>query len=99
MSNPIKDIRSLLRITNAEVDRAEELSNAHETQVTYLSEKMEKMFHNLREFNMLHGRDLHPEVLDAFNASWRSHEASFDVWKAHNKNIPFLQYNNLTDDI
>jgi hypothetical protein len=99
MSNPIKDIRSLLRITNAEVDRAESLSNAHEAQVAYLSDKMEKVFHNLREFNMLHGRDLHPDVLDAFNAAWRSHEASFDVWKSYNKEIPLTQYNNLTDDI
>lgn len=99
MSNPIKDIRSLLRITNAQVDRAEVLSNEQETQINYLSDKMEKVFHSLREFNMLHGRDLHPDVLDAFNAAWRSQEASFDVWKSYSKEIPLTQYNNQTDDI
>jgi hypothetical protein len=48
---------------------------------------------------MHHGRDLHPDVLDAFNAAWRSQEASFDVWKSYSKEIPLTQYNNQTDDI
>lgn len=99
MSDPIKDIRSLLRITNAEVDRAEAMSQAHQQQVIYLSDKLAKVFHALREFNAQHGRDLHPDVQDAFNAAWRSQEASFDVWKSYSQETPLIQYINTNLDI
>ena len=99
MSEPIKDIRSLLHITNAEVDRAETQFNISHAQIVYLSDKLEKVFHNLRQFNSEHGRDFHPEVLDAFNAAWRSQEASFDVWKSYNKDNTSIQHSQLNEEI
>lgn len=82
------DIQSLLRLTSMEVDRLDDKLRITEDQVTYLSDKLSKVFHQLRQFNDIHGRDLHPDVLDCFNAAWRNHEASFDIWKSYQDSNP-----------
>lgn len=85
MSNPTKDIQSLTRIINQEAERAEHVIHNQQNQIVYLSDKLNRMFHALRQFNQNHGRDLDPDVLDAFNAAWRSYEATFDTWQSYQK--------------
>lgn len=81
-----RNIQSILRIAQEEASRLDgEISTSNE-QVIYLSDKLTKVFHSLRQFNETHGRDLSPEVLDAFNAAWRNYEASFDTWQSYQKN-------------
>jgi hypothetical protein len=46
---------------------------------------LNRLFHALRQFNQHHGRDLDPDVLDAFNATWRSYESTFDTWQSYQK--------------
>lgn len=86
MSEPIRDIKSLLRMATAQVEAAEGKHNNQHNQILYLSDKLNKVFHALRQFHSNHGRDLSPEVLDAFNAAWRNYEASFDTWQSYQKN-------------
>ena len=85
MSNPAHDIQSLTRLINQEAERVEHTINNQQNQIVYLSDKLNRLFHSLRQFNMHHGRDLDPDTLDAFNASWRSHEATFDTWQSYQK--------------
>lgn len=80
------NIRSILRIAQEEADRIDGELNIANEQVIYLADKLAKVFHSLRQFNDTHGRDLHPEVLDAFNLSWRNHESSFDIWQSYQSN-------------
>jgi hypothetical protein len=84
MSNPTNHLKAIMAFASDEVVRIEVEIEGKENQIEYLSDKLSKLFHELRRFNDEHGRDLHPEVLDAFNASWRNHESSFDVWNAGN---------------
>lgn len=86
MSEPIRDIKSLLRMATAQAEAAEGTHNNQHNQILYLSDKLNKVFHALRQFHSNHGRDLSPEVLDAFNAAWRNYEASFDTWQSYQKN-------------
>lgn len=84
----MNEIQSLLRLISNESERLDSKIITTQEQVHYLSDKLAKVFHELRQFNDTHGRDLHPEVLDAFNAAWRNHEASFDIWKSYNESNP-----------
>lgn len=86
MSEPIRDIKSLIRMASAQADLAEIHKNDQNNQILYLSDKLNKVFHSLRQFHSNHGRDLSPEVLDAFNAAWRNYESSFDTWQSYQKN-------------
>ena len=86
MSDPIGDIKSLLRMAEQRADSADRKRDEQMNQIIYLSDKLAKLFHDLRAFNNSHGRDLHPEVQDAFNAAWRNHEASFDIWQSYYNN-------------
>jgi hypothetical protein len=99
MSDPIQDIKSLIRILNSETDRAHSQMHNQHNQIVYLSDKFNRLFHALREFNTVHGRDLHPDVLDAFNAAWRSHEASFDTWQSYQKDLQEEPNSHLTTEI
>jgi hypothetical protein len=81
-----RNIQSILRLAQEEVNRLDGDLHTSNEQVIYLSDKLAKIFHSLRQFNETHGRDLSPDVLDAFNASWRNHEASFDTWQSYQKN-------------
>ncbi len=85
MSNPAHDIKSLTRLINQEAERVEHTISNQQNQIVYLSDKLNKLFHSLRQFHQHHGRDLDPDVLDSFNASWRSHEATFDTWQSYQK--------------
>jgi len=81
-----RNIQSILRIAQEEANRLDGEINISNEQVIYLADKLTKVFHSLRQFNETHGRDLSPEVLDAFNAAWRNYEASFDTWQSYQKN-------------
>ena len=94
MSDPIADIKSLLRMADQRADSADRKRDDQMNQIIYLSDKLAKVFHGLREFNSTHGRDLHPDVQDAFNASWRNHEASFDIWQSYQNNLSQPNNNN-----
>ncbi len=85
MSNPATDIKSLTRLINQEAERVEFTINNQQNQIVYLSDKLNRLFHSLRQFNQHHGRDLDPDVLDAFNATWRSYESTFDTWQSYQK--------------
>lgn len=87
MSNPAHDIQSLTRLINQEAERVEHTINNQQNQIVYLSDKLNRLFHALRQFNQHHGRDLDPDVLDAFNATWRSYEATFDTWQSYQKEL------------
>jgi hypothetical protein len=89
-----RHIQSALRIAQNEVEGDIQIAN---DQISYLSDKLSKMFHALRQFNDTHGRDLSPEVLDAFNAAWRNHEASFDTWQSYQKTDPKYNLENTFD--
>lgn len=91
------NIKTILKIADEEADRMDgELSIARE-QIVYLSDKLSKLFHSLRRFNETHGRDLDIEALDAFNAAWRNHEASFDTWQSYQKKDPNYNLDNTFD--
>jgi hypothetical protein len=81
-----RNIQSILRIAQEEANRLDGEINISNEQVVYLSDKLTKVFHSLRQFNETHGRDLSPDVLDAFNAAWRNYESSFDTWQSYQKN-------------
>lgn len=85
MSNPTNDIKSLTRLINQEAERVEATINIQQNQIVYLSDKLNRLFHSLRQFHQHHGRDLDPDVLDSFNSVWRSHEATFDTWQSYQK--------------
>ena len=85
MSNPTNDIKSLTRLINQEVERVEATIDIQQNQIVYLSDKLNRLFHSLRQFNLHHGRDLDPDTLDEFNSAWRSHEATFDTWQSYQK--------------
>lgn len=85
MSNPTNDIKSLTRLINQEAERVEATIDIQHNQIVYLSDKLNRLFHSLRQFNLHHGRDLDPDTLDAFNSAWRSHEATFDTWQSYQK--------------
>ena len=85
MSNPTNDIKSLTRLINQEVERVEATIDIQQNQIVYLSDKLNRLFHSLRQFNMHNGRDLDPDTLDALNSAWRSHEATFDTWQSYQK--------------
>ena len=87
MSNPAQDIQSLTRLINQETERVEFTINQQQNQIVYLSDKLNRLFHALRQFNQHHGRDLDPDVLDAFNATWRSYESTFDTWQSYQKEL------------
>ena len=85
MSNPTNDIKSLTRLINQEAERVEATIDIQQNQIVYLSDKLNRLFHSLRQFNLHHGRDLDPDTLDAFNSAWRSYEATFDTWQSYQK--------------
>lgn len=89
------NIKSILKIAEEEADRISSDLNISNEQVIYLADKLAKIFHSLRRFNETHGRDLDPDVLDAFNSAWRNHEATFDIWQSYQNNLP--QPSNNTD--
>lgn len=89
------NIKSILKIVEAEADRISSDLHISNEQVIYLADKLAKVFHSLRHFNETHGRDLDPDVLDAFNSTWRNHEATFDIWQSYQNN--FTQPSNNTD--
>jgi hypothetical protein len=82
-----RHIQSILRIAQGEAERLESEINTSNEQVIYLADKLAKVFHSLRQFNETHGRDLHPDVLDAFNSAWRNHESSFDIWQSYQSTL------------
>lgn len=86
----INNLKSFLVFAQEEAIRTEMVIDDKDNQIVYLSDKLSKLFHELRAFNDTHGRDLHPEVQDAFNAAWRNHESSFDVWSANNPPSPTI---------
>lgn len=88
----MNEIQSLIRLVHNEAERIEHKTKLTQDQVDYLADKLAKVFHNLRQFNEIHGRDLHPDVLDAFNAAWRNHEASFDIWKSYQDTDPVIPF-------
>lgn len=88
----MNEIQSLIRLVHNEAERMEHKNKIAQDQIEYLSDKLAKLFHELRRFNEIHGRDLHPDVLDAFNASWRNHEASFDIWKSYQDSEPVTPF-------
>lgn len=88
----MNEIQSLIRLVLNEADRIEHKTKLTQDQVDYLADKLAKVFHNLRQFNDIHGRDLHPDVLDAYNAAWRNHEASFDIWKSYQDTNPVTPF-------
>lgn len=81
-----RSIQSILRIAQEEATRLDGEINTSNEQVIYLADKLAKVFHALRQFNDTHGRDLDPDVLDAFNSSWRNCESSFDIWQSYQQN-------------
>jgi hypothetical protein len=81
-----RSIQSILRIAQEEATRLDGEINTSNEQVIYLADKLAKVFHSLRQFNETHGRDLDPDVLDAFNLAWRNHESSFDIWQSYQQN-------------
>jgi hypothetical protein len=81
-----RSIQSILRIAQEEATRLDGKINISNEQVIYLADKLAKVFHSLRQFNETHGRDLDPDVLDAFNLAWRNHESSFDIWQSYQQN-------------
>lgn len=85
MSDKISNLHSLLRITTAEADNIETKLHVQQDHILYLQDKLNKVFHSLRYFHNNNGRDLDPETLEAFNAAWRNHEASFDTWQSYMK--------------
>jgi hypothetical protein len=99
MSQPIPDLKSILRLASASVEQAETQIHDKDMQIVYLSDKLNKVFHALRQFHSHHGRDLDPDVLDAFNAAWRSQEASFDTWQSYQKQSSICEHFNLTIDL
>lgn len=88
------NIKSILKIAEEEADRINGNLNLSNDQIIYLADKLAKLFHSLREFNEMHGRDLHPDVLDAFNSAWRNHEAAFDIWQSYQSNLSQPKNNN-----
>lgn len=82
----MSNIKSILKIAEEEAARLDSELNISNEQVIYLADKLAKVFHSLRRFNETHGRDLHPDVLDAFNSAWRNHEATFDIWQSYQNN-------------
>lgn len=93
MSEKISNLHALLRLTSAEVDNIESKLHQQQDSILYLQDKLNKVFHSLRYFHANNGRDLDPETLDAFNAAWRNHEASFDTWQSYMKSGNFPQNN------
>lgn len=93
MSDKITNIHSLLRLTAAETDAVEAKLHQQQDNILYLQDKLNKVFHSLRYFHANNGRDLDPETLDAFNAAWRNHEASFDTWQSYMKSGNFPSNN------
>lgn len=91
-------IKSILKIAEEEAGRITNDLNISNEQVIYLADKLAKVFHSLRQFNDIHGRDLHPDVLDAFNSAWRNHEASFDIWQSYQSNTISTQPSNNTNE-
>lgn len=85
MSN--NHIKSILKVAEQEADRISNDLHISNEQVIYLADKLAKVFHSLRRFNETHGRDLDPDVLDAFNSAWRNHEATFDIWQSYQNNL------------
>lgn len=85
MSN--NHIKSILKIAEDEAERISNDLHISNEQVIYLADKLAKVFHSLRRFNETHGRDLDPDVLDAFNSAWRNHEATFDIWQSYQNNL------------
>lgn len=81
------NIKSILKIAEEEAERISTDLNISNEQVIYLADKLAKVFHSLRRFNETHGRDLDPDVLDAFNSAWRNHEATFDIWQSYQSNL------------
>ena len=79
----MSSIKSILKIAEEEATRLDNDLNISNEQVIYLADKLAKVFQSLRRFNETHGRDLHPDVLDAFNSAWRNHEATFDIWQSY----------------
>jgi hypothetical protein len=93
MSDKISNLHSLLRITIAEADNVETKLQVQQDNIIYLQDKLNKLFHSLRYFHNNNGRDLDPETLEAFNAAWRNHEASFDTWQSYMKTNTFPENN------
>jgi len=85
MNEKLTNIHALLRLTSQEADAVEAKFQQQQDSILYLQDKLNKVFHSLRYFNTNNGRDLDPETLDAFNAAWRNHEASFDTWQSYMK--------------
>ena len=81
----IKDIKSIIRIADQELDRLNATVDVDRQQIVYLSDKLSKVFHALRKFQDFHGREMDAETLDALNLAWRNHESSFDVWLSYQK--------------
>ena len=88
------NIKSILKIAEEEAERISGELNISNEQVIYLADKLAKLFHSLRQFNETHGRDLDPDVLDAFNSAWRNHEATFDIWQSYQSNLSQPNNNN-----
>ena len=88
------NIKTILKIAEEEADRISGELNISNEQVIYLADKLAKVFHSLRRFNEAHGRDLDPDVLDAFNSAWRNYEATFDTWQSY-QNSPSQPTNNI----
>lgn len=88
------NIKSILKIAEEEAERISGDLNISNEQVIYLADKLAKVFHSLRRFNETHGRDLDPDVLDAFNLAWRNHEATFDIWQSYQSNLSQPSNNN-----
>ena len=91
MSDKVTNIHALLRMASQEADIAEAKIQQQQDSILYLQDKLNKVFHSLRYFNNNNARDLDPETLDAFNAAWRNHEASFDTWQSYMKTGIFPQ--------
>ncbi|CAB5238197.1 hypothetical protein UFOVP144_22 [uncultured Caudovirales phage] len=85
MSDKVTNIHALLRMASQEADATEAKIQQQQDSILYLQDKLNKVFHSLRYFHNNNGRDLDPETLDAFNAAWRNHEASFDTWQSYTK--------------
>lgn len=90
-------IKSILKIAEDEAERISNDLHISNEQIIYLADKLAKVFHSLHRFNETHGRDLDPDVLDAFNSAWRNHEATFDIWQSYQNNLSQPTNNNTNE--
>jgi hypothetical protein len=81
MSKDTNAIRALAKSLELHADEASAHISGLHTQVTYLRDKLDRVFHSLQHFSNEHGGDLHPDVRQALAACWLDSAVAYESFK------------------